>query len=360
MPKLTHWLALTAFWTFVGFVFLAYNWLFYYTEGMQMPSALAIWVVLGWLFWVPLTPLVAFLARRFPLERARMLPRLLLHLLFALAVIVVSVTVFVALRGAVTVASGDEFAFVERLTSTLMRTFFVDLLVYLVIAAVVHAIDYYRKFMETGVRTAQLEHQLARAQLETLRMQLNPHFLFNTLHAIHSLMDEDPQGARRMLVDLSTLLRTSLDHVGRQEVSLEEELDFLNRYLNIERVRFQDRLKVNVDIEPGVEGARVPNLILQPLVENAIKHGISRKSGPGLIEIRARQREDRLELRVTDNGPGLEPVAAAESRGVGVRNTQERLSQLYGTEYAFSIDDRAGGGVEVLLQIPFACEPVPA
>jgi LytS/YehU family sensor histidine kinase len=217
-----------------------------------------------------------------------------------------------------------------------------------------HGIDYYRKYRERELRASQLETRLAQAQLDALKMQLHPHFLFNTLNSISVLMTEDVTAARRMLTRLSDLLRASLENVGAQEVSLGEELEFLKNYLEIEQTRFQDRLTVRMEIEPGVLEARVPNLILQPLVENAIRHGIAPRAQPGLIEIHAARENGIVQLKVRDNGAGL-GSASPETliMGIGLSNTQARLKQLYGGAHNFEIRDARGGGLEVAISIPF-------
>jgi two-component system, LytTR family, sensor kinase len=186
-------------------------------------------------------------------------------------------------------------------------------------------------------------------------MQLHPHFLFNTLHAISSLVrEQNNKVAVSMIAGLSGLLRHSLENIGRQEVSLREELEFLELYLDIQQMRFSDRLKIEMNVEPETLDAAVPNLILQPLVENAIRHGISPRLAGGLIELSTRNENGILEIRVTDDGEGLQHEWRAESSGgIGLANTKARLEQLYGAEHRFHVRNRAGGGVEALLAFPF-------
>lgn len=184
-------------------------------------------------------------------------------------------------------------------------------------------------------------------------MQLQPHFLFNTLHAISALVHEDAEEADRMVAHLSELLRLSLENAGAQEVTLRQELEFLEPYLQIEQARFGNRLALRRDIAADVLDARVPNLVLQPLVENAVRHGIASRSGPGLVEISARRAGDRLRLEVRDNGSGL-PAAGALREGVGLGNTRARLQQLYGADHRLEMRNVEGGGLRVTLEIPFA------
>ncbi len=189
-------------------------------------------------------------------------------------------------------------------------------------------------------QAAQLQAQLADARLAALRTQLNPHFLFNTLHAVSALVERDPRGVRRMIARLSELLRTTLDGADEQEVPLGQELTFTHRYLEIMQIRFQGRLAIESQVEPGVLDALVPNLILQPLVENAIKHGVSKIDEEGRIEINARRDGDRLVLCVRDNGPRISENGLRAGEGVGLRNTRERLQELYGAEQSLHACER--------------------
>jgi LytS/YehU family sensor histidine kinase len=187
-------------------------------------------------------------------------------------------------------------------------------------------------------------------------MQLNPHFLFNCLHSISSLMHQDVEGADRMITQLADLLRAALANSDTQEVPLRQELDFLRRYLEIEQTRFGDRLAVTMEIAPETLDARVPNLILQPLVENAIRHGIEPHARAGRIELRARRLDGSLALEVQDSGAGLRGAAAIE--GVGLSNTRARLRELYGAAHQFDLQDGADGGLRVRLRIPFRSDIV--
>jgi LytS/YehU family sensor histidine kinase len=216
---------------------------------------------------------------------------------------------------------------------------------------------YYQGFREREKQTAALQRELVEARLEALRMQLNPHFLFNTLHAVSSLIHDDPEAADRVVARLSELLRLSLDHSKPQEVSLNEELAFLDRYLEIELTRFADRLKIERQIDPGVRNALVPYLILQPLVENAIRHGIEPREDSGHLAICARRNDGSLELRVTDDGAVLaDPGAAHPREGIGLSNTRSRLRHLYGENFRFELVEARGGGLEARIEIPYHVE----
>jgi signal transduction histidine kinase len=199
-------------------------------------------------------------------------------------------------------------------------------------------------------RAQSLEAQLTEARLEALRMQLNPHFLFNTLHAVSTLVDRDPAGVRRMIARLSELLRHVLDEEAPQEVPLAEELDFLEDYLDIQSIRFQGDLDTDIDVPPDLRDAQVPNLILQPVVENAIKHGASQVRGVGRIDIRGRRDGDRLVLTVADNGPGL---PAAQEDGLGLRNVRARLQALYGDDQALRLTSSPDEGTRAVLELPY-------
>jgi two-component system, LytTR family, sensor kinase len=216
------------------------------------------------------------------------------------------------------------------------------------------AIYYARDARSKQLRASKLEARLAEAQLDVLRMQLHPHFLFNTLNTVSALMHRDVQAADRMLALLGDLLRDSFEKISAQEVSLKQELGFLEKYLEIEKTRFRDRLSIETEIDPETLDAEVPNLMLQPLVENAIRHGIARRREAGHIRLMAWRDGDRLELRVRDNGPGLSSERDMVGRsGVGLSNTQARLRQLYGPAHRFELLAPESGGLEVALSIPF-------
>ncbi|HEX7978175.1 MAG TPA: histidine kinase [Gemmatimonadaceae bacterium] len=201
---------------------------------------------------------------------------------------------------------------------------------------------------------AELQTQLAEARLNVLRARLNPHFLFNTLNAVSALVVDDPRGVRDMIALLSELLRHALADSKEQEIPLRDELRLLRLYLEILEIRYQGQLRTVVDADPDVQDALVPNLILQPLVENAMKHGIDRAGGYGTIEVRAHRRGEELVLAVRDTGPGAEPAPTSRARsGVGLRLTRERLAELYGEEHQVELDPLEGGGMRARIALPF-------
>ena len=218
---------------------------------------------------------------------------------------------------------------------------------------------YYKAYRERERQAAMLATELVQARLQALRMQLNPHFLFNTLNTISALIHENPDAADRMIVRLSELLRRTLDRSDVQEVPLREELEFLRSYLEIEQMRFPDRLTVTFDIEPKTQDLLVPNLILQPLVENALRHGILPREEAGRVEISARVVDGQhLELKVRDNGNGLPAANGSRGReGIGLQNVRSRLAQLYGPAQQFEIGNASPGGVEARVRIPCCTTP---
>jgi sensor histidine kinase YesM len=241
-----------------------------------------------------------------------------------------------------------------------------DFVVYLGVLAAGYAREYLRRYQarnEEALRlraeAAALQAQLAEAQVAALRMQLNPHFLFNTLHAVAALVGRDPAGVRRMIARLSELLRATLDESSPPERPVEEEVAFIARYLEIMQVRFEGRLQVETSVEPGAAGALVPTLVLQPLVENAVEHGVGRRRG-GRITVGARRADGRVQLTVRDSGPGLRAEAAAAPRGIGLRNTEARLRRMYGDDHRLSVATAEGGGTLALVEVPYRPAARPA
>jgi LytS/YehU family sensor histidine kinase len=227
-----------------------------------------------------------------------------------------------------------------------------NVVIYWVLVGATHALHYYERFRERELRATQLEAELAQSQLQRLKMQLQPHFLFNALNAISTLIETDPEAADRMLSQLASLLRESLRADAPHEVSLREELSFLDRYLEIEKTRFADRLRVSFAVDPDILDARVPSLLLQPLVENAIRHGVSRRADGGRVDVRAWRENGSLRLEVRDDGPGL-PEAAFESSGIGLANTRARLERLHGADYRFELANLPEGGALASVRFPF-------
>lgn len=308
------------------------------------------WLVCAYI-WLALTPLILRLANRFPFGRGQWLKTLFVHLLAGALFALIHLAAYVKIAS---LFEGGPQTFFEGFKAIFVTNFHVDLITYWVVIGLYAALDYYHRYRERELRAMQLETRLAQAELDSLRMQLHPHFLFNTLNSISVLMAEDVRAARRMLTRLSDLLRKSLENKGAHEVSLRDELEFLESYLEIEQTRFQDRLTVLWQVEAAALDARVPNLILQPLVENAIRHGIAPRASAGVVEIRARRENGMVELQVNDNGSGL-GAGAPETlmKGIGLANTRARLEQLYGAAHRFELGAGERGGLAVTIAIPF-------
>jgi signal transduction histidine kinase len=344
-------------WTLIGLAFASQLYLARSQIGdpvswrFAAQRALADWYVFAALSWPSL-----WLARRFPIERMHWQRNLLLHL----GASAVFSLLWMVLRAGVEQIRGDQgpvaVSFEAAFQHALVATFFFNLLIYWAIISVSHAFAYYQKFHERELRTAELEKRLTQAKLQALQMQLNPHFLFNTLHGISSLMHKDVEAADKMITRLSDLLRYALNTTETQEVALEDELTFLQRYLEIEKTRFGPRLSIQMDIAPNTLQAHLPNLILQPIVENAIRHGIEPHSRPGKIQLHAHRENSELIVRVSDNGSGLPPVEKRRE-GVGLSNTRARLDQLYGPGHHFTLSPAEGGGTQVQIRIPFRLDP---
>lgn len=316
--------------------------------------------VMSWQFsscyvWFLLTPIILWLNRRFPLERGAWKRSIPAHLLFSILVALVQQSIDARVLPLLGYYPGVTFAsYWAAYKFFLIVNFHLALFLYWAILGVNYAIDYYQKYRERELRASQLETRLAQARLQVLKMQLHPHFLFNTLNAISELVYKDPESAEQMITNLSDLLRLSLENVGVQEVPLKQELDFLNKYVEIEQTRFHDRLRLSMEIEPETLDACVPNMILQPLVENAIRHGIGMRSSGGQIEIGADREDGMLHLFVRDNGRGLlNGEQKALKEGVGLANTRARLDQMYGASHRFDLKNSPGGGLLVDLAIPF-------
>lgn len=229
-----------------------------------------------------------------------------------------------------------------------------DVITYAIAVGFVHLFDHYRRSRDREVETARLEARLSQAQLQSLRLQIQPHFLFNALNTISSMIYEDPRAADEMLAKLSEFLRLTLKGSVSQEVPLEEELEFLDLYLDIMRARFGDRLDVKIDAAEATRRAIVPQLVLQPIVENAVRHGVDPETGTVSIGVTARRDGDWLVVTIRDRGPGIDDIFdAMSSGGIGIVNTIDRLRRLYGDDHSFNSEDAEGGGLAITMRIPY-------
>lgn len=296
-----------------------------------------------------LTPMIAMVATRFRFSEGIRLRASLAHAAGAAAFVV---------AGGALMGIAEQFSGARHEASYLAAALFAirfyiasDIVIYVGVVALLQAILYANESRIRQISEATLQRQLAEARLHVLSSQLQPHFLFNTLHAISALVREEPQQAERLLAKLSELLRHVLQSSMQSETSLEKELSFLRKYVELQEARFGPRLHVHFEIDPGVAQSRVPHLLLQPLVENAIRHGTSRRTAQGVIEVRARELHGSLELEVRDNGAGL-PDDGVVRDGIGLSSTRARLLQLYGTNHTLALERSNGGGTVCRVIIP--------
>jgi signal transduction histidine kinase len=330
-------------WGVVGFFFATQNYVTYLQYDRPPPFLTALaYAECNWLTWAPFAPLVIAFARRFPFVRGGIRKAIAAHAVTAAVLVAAKLSLDALARGVLLPRSSFRIWPADAHSA---------LLTYAAIATVVHVVDLRRRARERELHAAQLESHLAQARLQALEQQLQPHFLFNTLHAISALVHESPARADQMISQLADLLRLSLETHGAQEVPLAQELQFVQRYVDIERTRFADRLTVQFEIDPTVLSARVPSLSLQPLVENAVRHGIAARPAPGSILVRARRENEHLRVEVADDGLGLR---AHVREGVGLGNSRARLEQLYGTAAALTLEARPSGGALATLRVPYS------
>ena len=355
-----RWLLIFAAWTAAGLLSASLEYFTAIVINRPYPYATAAWWNLAALYLFAVSfPAVAYLARRFPFDRQRWLSRGATYVGWIFVLSILHLLAFLLIYWLIggprlprSAPVAEAFAYFKLLFVGNLRT---NLIIYALLLFGVMATNYYRRYLAGEQRAARLQAQLAQAQLQALKMQLHPHFLFNTLNAISELVHKEPETAERMVIQLSDMLRVSLDSIGVQEIPLKQELEFLRRYLDIEETRFRDRLRIRMDVDPETLGAYVPNMILQPLVENAIRHGISPLSRGGSIDIRARRNGETLQLQICDDGRGL-PAAAengSHGNGVGLTNTRARLTQLYGPgRFELDVESVPDAGVAVSVTIP--------
>ena len=360
MPRL--WLGALAVWTMLGVLesATAYARLLGTDRQRSWVEAL-VGNMPWWLLWALFTPVVAAIARRWPVDGRRWVPAAAAH---AGAALVVS-SAHLLLEGATYYYTVSRAAGAPSLGWQWRQLFFnylmLDVVTYGAIAVACYALHFAARYRASALEAARLEARAARlelgladARMQALRMELNPHFFFNALNAISGLVRRhDTDAAVRMLARLGELLRATLDHDLAPEIALRDELALLERYLDIERVRFGERLTIDVACDAASLGALVPPLLLQPLVENAIRHGVARRPGPARVEIRATREGARLQLTVADSGAGFDAAAAVRREGIGLTNTRARLAELYGGDAALTLANAPEGGARVTLTLPY-------
>ncbi len=348
-------------WTLVGIIFAGISYAAAIGENNKefgFVSALRLNLVQFYL-WAILSPLIFRFSRRFPIEfRPLNLRNLLLYFPALISFAGIHQIIHLAVLWSIIPRWRRQFpALIDCYRAYFGFGFYIDLIIALLIVIAVHALLYYQNFRASELAQSSLKTELARAQLRALKMQLHPHFLFNTLHSISSLVLEDPPKANSMIARLGDFLRLTLENSDQQLVSLKEETEFLRCYLEIEQVRFGDRLTVALELEPQTLSVQVPHLILQPVVENAIQHAIAPRAARGHIIIEAKRLNNLLRLEVRDNGPGIASNdALLGTEGVGLSNVRARLHQIYGSDFRFELMNARHGGLTVVMEIPFRRE----
>ena len=354
-----EWLGIFAFWTVLAFLTAANRLADQSgTSFSAVPRAVPVSLAFQQMYlWALITPLVFWLAGRFSIEeRPEWAKGLILAAIGLALAYTIDLINFTLVQVFYAPMQGSHGKFAGVLHGPMLLNHFI---LYWGVLAAGFARDYFLRVRarerETARRlseTSQLQTQLAEAKLSALNAQLNPHFLFNTLNAVSALVERDPRGVRRMIARLSELLRYTLDG-GDNEVPLHKEIDFLQRYLEIMQIRFEGKLDVALDVGDDARDALVPSLILQPLVENAVKHGVEKISVAGRIRIAARRDSDRLLMTVSDNGPGPAKIARLDDAGVGLANIRQRLEQLYGSAANLSLAESPTGGTVAQIVMPF-------
>jgi signal transduction histidine kinase len=334
-------LVVVACFTAVGVLFGSQTVLYSSYAGRPVGWVRAIgYALITWYIWAALMPAVLWSARWMPVQRGRWVRAVAWHVVASVGFAILHTMLRILVNPYIDPAP-------LRFSNVFISVFHWNAFTYWSIVGIVHAVSYHDRLHERERAALQLEARLARAQLDVLRMQLHPHFLFNTLHAISALMDAgETEAADRMLAELSDLLRLTLDNIGRQEVALRQEIDFLERYVHIQQTRFQDRLRITIEADPAALPLSVPNQILQPLVENAIRHGIAPRASGGSVAVHAWMDGSRLHITVTDDGIGRREGVVD---GMGLTNTRARLQELYGAGHEFSVTNQPTGGVQVAM-----------
>ncbi|MDQ4119918.1 MAG: histidine kinase [Acidobacteriota bacterium] len=356
--KLGYFAAFFAFWTLVASSFVLLSSATGYGEGNQPPFRRLLLIQFARFYaWGLLSPLIYQLVRRFPIEiRSLRWRTLLIHLSGMTVICTVHRLLFWVASWMFYEPPGSSLF--ENFSGKFFDGLYLTIIYYLMIFSAIQAIVFYQDYRTEEEQKLRATAQLARAELHALKMQIHPHFLFNTLHSISSLVLEDAPKANQMIARLGDFLRLTLAHSERQFVTLKEEIEFARCYLEIEQVRFSDRLQVQFDVESASLTAEVPHLILQPLVENAIQHAISPRASGGSIKISAKKFGDTVCVEIADSGEGKDTGknVSNNGQGVGLANVRGRLKQLYGANHKFELIDNPAGGLTAIIEIPFVPE----
>jgi two-component system, LytTR family, sensor kinase len=348
-------------WTLVSLIFAGISYAAAIGENNKefgFVSALRLNLVQFYL-WAILAPFVFRFSRRFPIElRPLNVRNLLLYFPALISFAGIHQVIHLAVLWTISPRWRQKYpALIDCYRAYFAFGFYIDLIIALLIVIAVHALLYYQNFRASELAQSSLKTQLAQAQLKALKMQLHPHFLFNTLHSISSLVLEDPPKANSMIARLGDFLRLTVENSEQQLVTLKEETEFLRCYLDIEQVRFGDRLTVAFELEPQTLSAQVPHLILQPVVENAIQHAIAPRAERGHINIEAKRLDSLLRVAISDNGPGIRSNAIPPAKKcVGLTNVRTRLQQIYGSDFRFELTNGENEGLTVIMEIPFQRE----
>jgi signal transduction histidine kinase len=338
-------LVVVGVWSMLGLLFTPQT----YLVNLSGPSPLNWWqafvsTLFPFLLWAILTAPIFWLCNRFPLENRHLVRRILLHFLFSLPIGITHLMVL-DFSESLLLPWVKDYSPPIPTTALVVNFLANNIMFYWGIVAVKHAFNYFQKYQDR-------EFRLVQAQMQALKNQLNPHFLFNTLNAISELVYSAPLVADKTITELSDLLRITLEKDNAQEISLKDEIEFLQKYLNIQQMLLDQRLKIQMDVVPETFDALVPNMILQPLVENAIRHGVAPRVTGGTIFLSAKRKNDSLEIRIEDDGLGFEPNWQSKN-GIGLSNTLARLKHLYGENYRCNFEVMQTSGTKILIVIPF-------
>lgn len=352
IDRRSKWLYIFAAWTLAALFFASS----FMLQNQVMSQPIEAWRALAVQLassygWFVLMPLILWLANRYPLDRRGDVARsVVINLIGGVLIVLIHIAWDAFSQPLLGYRNRNFETYSSSFAFQFYLNFHWSFLVYLQISGIIYGIRYYNKFRAGELRASKLEARLAQTRLKVLQMQLHPHFLFNTHNAIAELIHKNPDAAEKMVENLSDLLRMSLNKLNVEEVSFQQELEFLNKYLDIEQTRFHDRLRIVKDIAPDTLDAIVPNMILQPLIENAVKHGIAPLIEGGTIKIRSIKENGNLRVEICDDGIG---AGGEIVEGIGISNTRARLKQLYEDAHKFTIESNKKQGMSVNLIVPF-------